>query len=98
MISICFIGEKTFFSKKAKHFQDFSFPEYLGRLLNYITFKKLFLGIQIWHSKCEIIVFLKNQIPKNFQIFNFEKLDFKKIWNFYNFKNIKNGISVKNWV
>ena len=30
------------------------------------------------NSKCETIVFLKNRIPKIFQIFKFEKLDLKK--------------------
>ena len=44
-----FRGEIIFFLKKPKfdkNFQDFSFPELLGPLFSYITFKNLF-----WESK-----------------------------------------------
>ena len=44
-----FRGEINFFLKKPKfdkNFQDFSFPELLGPLFSYITFKNL-----LWESK-----------------------------------------------
>ena len=81
-----FRGEITFFLKKPKfdkNFQDFSFPELLGSIFSHITVKNLFRESKYATQKYEINVFLKNQIPKIFEILNFEKFDLKKIYKVF---------------